>query len=85
MSKAYNIISLEISGTELAKKVRPPSLVSEIDWVDNYWDFGSGGKVAAMRDEEQRAMAAERVNDDKTKPKKARAPWPKVQLYCLVS
>ncbi|WWC63582.1 uncharacterized protein I303_106187 [Kwoniella dejecticola CBS 10117] len=46
--KVYNIISLEISDTELAKKVKPPKIVREIDWVDNFWNFslngGKGGK-----------------------------------------
>ncbi|AAW44468.2 conserved hypothetical protein [Cryptococcus deneoformans JEC21] len=44
--KVYNVISLEISGTELAKKVKPPKIVREIDWVDNFWRFnaGAGGK-----------------------------------------
>ena len=37
--KVHNIISLEITGTPLAKKVRPPRIVREIDWVDNYWPF----------------------------------------------
>lgn len=37
--KVHNIISLEITGTPLAKKVRPPRIVREIDWVDNHWPF----------------------------------------------
>jgi F-box/leucine-rich repeat protein 10/11 len=44
-SKVYNIISLEITGTELAKKVRAPRLVREIDWVDNFWNFPGGKGV----------------------------------------
>ena len=44
-SKVYNIISLEVTGTELAKKVRAPRLVREIDWVDNFWNFPSGKGV----------------------------------------
>jgi F-box/leucine-rich repeat protein 10/11 len=35
--KVYNVISLECTGTELAKLVRPPRLVKELDWVDNCW------------------------------------------------
>jgi F-box/leucine-rich repeat protein 10/11 len=31
------VISLECTGTDLAKLVRPPRLVREIDWVDNCW------------------------------------------------
>ncbi|RXK37331.1 hypothetical protein M231_05397 [Tremella mesenterica] len=42
--KVYNVITLEISGTDLAKRVTPPRLVREIDWVDNFWEFGDGGK-----------------------------------------
>nr|XP_019011725.1 uncharacterized protein I206_03830 [Kwoniella pini CBS 10737]OCF50506.1 hypothetical protein I206_03830 [Kwoniella pini CBS 10737] len=46
--KVYNIISLEISDTELAKKVKPPRIVREIDWVDNFWNFTpTGGKGKA--------------------------------------
>ena len=37
MQKVYNVISLECTETELAKLVRPPRLVKEIDWVDNCW------------------------------------------------
>jgi len=44
-SKVYNIISLEVTGTELAKKVRAPRLVREIDWVDNFWNFPGGKGV----------------------------------------
>ncbi|WVR09368.1 hypothetical protein IAU60_006434 [Kwoniella sp. DSM 27419] len=69
-SKVYNIISLEISGTPLARKVKPPRLVKEIDWVDNFWHFGQG-KKSPVEDEADDARA------------KAKAPYPKVQLYCL--
>lgn len=41
-TKVYNIISLEVTGTELAKRVRAPRLVREIDWVDNFWNFPGG-------------------------------------------
>ncbi|KAL7422386.1 JmjC domain-containing histone demethylation protein 1 [Cryptotrichosporon argae] len=75
--KVYNIISLEISGTELAKQVKPPRIVSEIDWVDNFWHFkaGKGAEVAA-------SLQAEREVKDGAK--KAPKTWPKVQLYCLM-
>lgn len=76
-SKVYNIISLEISETALAKQVRPPSLVSDIDWVENYWPFPEG-KEEAMRI----ANAAGNGHEPKGKTKND---WPKVQLYCLVS
>ena len=70
--KIYNVISLEITGTKLGDQVTPPAFVREVDWVDNYWDFGAGGKVAAIREESKVKTAAK--GD----------PWPKVQLYCLV-
>jgi F-box/leucine-rich repeat protein 10/11 len=57
-SKVYNIISLEISETELAQQVVPPRLVREIDWVDNFWNFGSGGKNGAMAIELAKQAAA---------------------------
>ena len=72
-TKIFNVISLEITGTKLGDQVTPPTLVSEIDWVDNYWDFGPGGKPSAVRDESG------------IKGIRKRDPWPKVQLYCLVS
>jgi F-box/leucine-rich repeat protein 10/11 len=83
-SKVYNVISLEISGTELADQVQAPTLVSEIDWVDNCWNFGPGGKEMAVR-ENTAAVRGEKLEGEKGKGKaKAREPWPKVQLYCLV-
>ena len=51
-SKVYNIISLEVTGTELAKKVRAPRLVREIDWVDNFWNF-PGGKGSVVDEKKQ--------------------------------
>lgn len=70
--KIYNVISLEITGTKLGDQVKPPALVREIDWVDNFWNFGPGGKSAAVREE------------GGAKGTQKREPWPKVQLYCLV-
>ncbi|EKM55800.1 uncharacterized protein PHACADRAFT_209325 [Phanerochaete carnosa HHB-10118-sp] len=35
--KIRNVISLEISGTELADRVLPPRLVRETDWVEKFW------------------------------------------------
>ena len=101
----FNVISLEISGSKLAEQVIPPTLVSEIDWVDNCWNFGPGGKAAAMKEEFAKQNAEELKEAKETKEKngtasvngsngsngkkepriKAREPWPKVQLYCLVS
>ena len=91
-TKTFNIISLEISGTDLAKKVRPPRLVSEIDWVDNCWNFGTAGKHATKEASEHERHQHEDsdVSPVKSEVKpdiKGKAPvaWPKVQLYCLVS
>jgi F-box/leucine-rich repeat protein 10/11 len=53
-SKVYNIISLEVTGTELAKKVKAPRLVREIDWVDNFWNF-PGGKGNVVDEKKQEA------------------------------
>lgn len=49
--KVYNVISLEITGSPLSKKVKAPSLVREIDWVDNCWNFPAGWK-AGLKSEE---------------------------------
>lgn len=98
-SKVYNIISLEITGTDLAKKVRAPQLVREIDWVDNFWHF-PGGKGNVVDEKKQTTngtgeQVAEAdaipnghgpgVTQDGKAKGKAPSSWPKVQLYCLVS
>ena len=36
----FNIISYEISGTPLAQQVRPPKIVTDLDWVDKFWPAG---------------------------------------------
>ena len=86
INKIYNVISLEISGTELAKSVRPPQLVRDIDWVDNFWRFGSGGKGSELagRNGDLKPDPCVMPNGHPEKGK-AKADWPKVQLYCLVS
>lgn len=35
--KIRNVISLEISGTQLGERVLPPRLVRDIDWVEKFW------------------------------------------------
>ena len=35
--KILNVISLEISGTELANMILPPKIVRDLDWVENFW------------------------------------------------
>uniref|UniRef100_A0A1B9FYQ8 [histone H3]-dimethyl-L-lysine(36) demethylase n=1 Tax=Kwoniella bestiolae CBS 10118 TaxID=1296100 RepID=A0A1B9FYQ8_9TREE len=102
--KVYNIISLEISDTELAKKVKPPKLVREVDWVDNYWNFSISGKGknkametstltptpasddgTAVNGNRNGEVKAEIVEEDRGDIKEnAKAPYPKVQLYCLM-
>jgi len=42
--KVRNVISLEISGTELADKVLPPRLVRELDWVEKFWPSTKKGR-----------------------------------------
>ncbi|KAI9284588.1 hypothetical protein BC943DRAFT_56026 [Umbelopsis sp. AD052] len=32
-----NVISLEISGTKFAERIRRPKLVRDMDWIDNVW------------------------------------------------
>ncbi|KAH8108208.1 jumonji protein [Cristinia sonorae] len=39
-----NIISLEVSGTELADKIMPPRLVREMDWVEKFWPNTKKGR-----------------------------------------
>ncbi|KAF9472602.1 JmjC domain-containing histone demethylation protein 1 [Pholiota conissans] len=42
--KIFNVISLEISGTELADMVLPPKIVRDLDWVENFWPSTRKGK-----------------------------------------
>jgi len=42
--KILNVISLEISGTELADMVLPPKVVRDLDWVENFWPSTRKGK-----------------------------------------
>ncbi|EPT01807.1 hypothetical protein FOMPIDRAFT_152091 [Fomitopsis schrenkii] len=42
--KIRNVISLEITGTELADKVLPPKLVRELDWVEKFWPSTKKGR-----------------------------------------
>ncbi|RDX45442.1 Clavaminate synthase-like protein [Lentinus brumalis] len=42
--KIRNVISLEISGTELADKVLPPRIVRELDWVEKFWPSTKRGR-----------------------------------------
>jgi len=63
-TKVYNIISLEVTGTELAKKVRAPRLVREIDWVDNFWNFPGGkGNVVDEKNNEVNGHSIEAAKD----------------------
>lgn len=42
--KILNVISLEITGTQLANKVLPPKLVRELDWVEKFWPSAKKGR-----------------------------------------
>lgn len=42
--RVRNIISLEVTGTELANKVLPPRLVREMDWVEKFWPGTKKGR-----------------------------------------
>lgn len=42
--KIRNVISLEISGTELADRILPPRLVREVDWVEKFWPNTKKGR-----------------------------------------
>lgn len=78
--KVYNVISLEITGSKLAKQVKPPDIVSEIDWVDNCWPKDKRQAAAAAVTEE----VDNEENPTDVKPGAGNAKWPKVQLYCLM-
>ncbi|KIY51157.1 Clavaminate synthase-like protein [Fistulina hepatica ATCC 64428] len=42
--KIRNVISLEISDTKLGATIKPPRLVRELDWVENFWPNTRKGK-----------------------------------------
>ena len=42
--KIRNVISLEVSGTELADQILPPRLVRDIDWVEKFWPNTKKGR-----------------------------------------
>ncbi|KAI0956925.1 hypothetical protein AcW1_005482 [Taiwanofungus camphoratus] len=42
--KIRNVISLEISGTDMADKVLPPRIVRELDWVEKFWPSTKKGR-----------------------------------------
>ena len=42
--KIRNVISLEISGSELADRVLPPRIVRELDWVEKFWPSTKKGR-----------------------------------------
>lgn len=38
--KIRNVISLEVTGTQLAEQILPPRIVRDIDWVEQMWPAG---------------------------------------------
>ncbi|KAI0653207.1 hypothetical protein C8Q70DRAFT_1037857 [Cubamyces menziesii] len=42
--KIRNVISLEISGSQLADQVLPPRIVRELDWVEKFWPNTKKGR-----------------------------------------
>lgn len=42
--KIRNVISLEVSGTELADQILPPRLVRDVDWVEKFWPNTKKGR-----------------------------------------
>lgn len=85
--------------------MKPPKIVREIDWVDNFWRFsgGAGGKDVKEKGRENDSREGSEMEKDGSHlpegdtaagdfgenledlKEKANAPYPKVQLYCLVS
>lgn len=85
--------------------MKPPKIVREIDWVDNFWRFNAaaGGKDvkekgrgsdsregSEVRKEGSHLPEGDHVRDEVGEDleglkEKTNAPYPKVQLYCLVS
>lgn len=69
-----NVISLEVTGTELGDMVRRPGIVRSLDWVDLLWgnekDKGESNSSDAQK--------------PRKRTKKGEPGWPKVQTYCLM-
>ncbi|KAH9946403.1 Clavaminate synthase-like protein [Epithele typhae] len=42
--KIRNVISLEVSGTDLADRILPPRIVRELDWVEKFWPSTKKGR-----------------------------------------
>lgn len=75
MQKVYNVISLECTGTELAKLVRPPRLVKEVDWVDNCWPDSRKKRKHGHVNFDPRTTKGDVVNDPaQTTPSISKAP-----------
>ena len=43
-AKVLNVISLEVSDTDLGAMILPPRIVREIDWVEKHWPANKRGK-----------------------------------------
>ncbi|TKR68166.1 hypothetical protein L596_024184 [Steinernema carpocapsae] len=66
----FNVLSLEFSLTPMEDRVRSPSTVREISWVEKFWPY-----------EEMR----ERTRMHQKNEDYVTVPYPKVQYYCLMS
>lgn len=76
--KVLNVISLEISDCkELAGMIEPPRVVRECDWVERFWPRTPPAPVKKAAKGKGKAAAA-------PGPGEKEAPYPKVQLYCLM-
>nr|CDJ86735.1 Transcription factor jumonji domain containing protein [Haemonchus contortus] len=66
----YNVLSLEFSNTEMEDIVQSPTLVRQIDWVDNHWPD---------------ALRQRYITFNKKGHYTPHHTYPKVQNYCLMS
>ncbi|VDO64892.1 unnamed protein product [Heligmosomoides polygyrus] len=66
----YNVLSLEFSNTEMEDIIKSPTLVRQIDWVDNHWPD---------------ALRQRYITFNKKGQYTPHHTYPKVQNYCLMS
>ncbi|VDL71094.1 unnamed protein product [Nippostrongylus brasiliensis] len=66
----YNVLSLEFSNTEMEDIIQSPTLVRQIDWVDNHWPD---------------ALRQRYITFNKKGHYTPHHTYPKVQNYCLMS
>ncbi len=81
-TKVYNLISFEISKTELTKNITAPKIVTELSWASNgVWPKSDEDNSTSSNNTE--SLSTE--SSEKNKLQKNIIPKPEVHKYCLIS